>query len=207
MAKNNPFRFSTKYQDDESDLLYYGYRYYKPSTGTWPNRDPLGERGFAFVANKPEAGKKSFSERVQIAIEFLQSQNPLAVESFKRNIFESSRGQMSEQSQQPYAFVANSPVNSFDFLGLESPSSGYKCDEGLLTAARILCYLACVVPGGRPAVIAHTCHTGCWDGCNNWCLNQYLDNKITEDQMKLCSADCSKRDGDCVKSGCKLKFN
>ena len=35
MAKANPFRFSTKYQDDESDLLYYGYRYYKPSTGTW----------------------------------------------------------------------------------------------------------------------------------------------------------------------------
>ena len=31
MAKNNPFRFSTKYADDESDLLYYGYHYYKPS--------------------------------------------------------------------------------------------------------------------------------------------------------------------------------
>ena len=26
MAKANPFRFSTKYQDDETDLLYYGYR-------------------------------------------------------------------------------------------------------------------------------------------------------------------------------------
>jgi RHS repeat-associated protein len=45
MAKNNPFRFSTKYADDESDLLYYGFRYYKPSTGTWPNRDPLQEKG------------------------------------------------------------------------------------------------------------------------------------------------------------------
>ncbi len=46
MAKANPFRFSTKYDDDESDLLYYGYRYYKPSTGTWPNRDPLGDEAF-----------------------------------------------------------------------------------------------------------------------------------------------------------------
>ena len=46
MAKANPIRWSTKYQDNESDLLYYGYRYYKPSTGTWPNRDPLGELGF-----------------------------------------------------------------------------------------------------------------------------------------------------------------
>jgi len=53
MAKNNPFRFSTKYDDDESDLLYYGYRYYKPSTGTWPNRDPLNESGFRLISNSP----------------------------------------------------------------------------------------------------------------------------------------------------------
>ena len=57
MAKVNPFRFSTKYEDDESDLLYYGYRYYKASTGTWPNRDPLEEDGgeniYSFVYNEP----------------------------------------------------------------------------------------------------------------------------------------------------------
>ena len=41
MAKSNPFRFSTKYQDDETDLLYYGYRYYNPSTGRWQSRDLL----------------------------------------------------------------------------------------------------------------------------------------------------------------------
>jgi RHS repeat-associated protein len=41
LARVNPIRFSTKYQDDESDLLYYGYRYYKPSTGSWLSRDPL----------------------------------------------------------------------------------------------------------------------------------------------------------------------
>jgi RHS repeat-associated protein len=57
MANNIPLRFSTKYQDDESDLLYYGYRYYKPSTGSWPNKDPLGDQGglnlYNFVANNP----------------------------------------------------------------------------------------------------------------------------------------------------------
>jgi RHS repeat-associated protein len=57
MAKANPFRFSTKYQDDESDLLYYGRRFYKPSTGTWPNRDPMEEEGginlYGFVCNNP----------------------------------------------------------------------------------------------------------------------------------------------------------
>jgi len=46
MAKANPFRFSTKYQDDETDLIYYGYRYYNPSTGRWLNRDPLGDEAF-----------------------------------------------------------------------------------------------------------------------------------------------------------------
>jgi uncharacterized protein RhaS with RHS repeats len=33
MSKINPFRFSTKYTDDETGLLYYGYRYYSPSLG------------------------------------------------------------------------------------------------------------------------------------------------------------------------------
>ena len=46
MAKANPYRLSTKYQDDETDLIYYGYLYYNPNTGRWPNRDPLGEKGF-----------------------------------------------------------------------------------------------------------------------------------------------------------------
>jgi len=45
MAKANPFRFSTKYNDDETDLVYYGYRYFMPSTGTWTSRDPEGEEG------------------------------------------------------------------------------------------------------------------------------------------------------------------
>ena len=44
-AKANPFRFSTKYQDDESDLLYYGYRFYNQSTGRWLGRDPAEEEG------------------------------------------------------------------------------------------------------------------------------------------------------------------
>jgi len=52
MAKANPFRFSTKYLDDESDLLYYGYRYYKPSTGTWLSRDPINEYGFYLMTGK-----------------------------------------------------------------------------------------------------------------------------------------------------------
>jgi len=55
LAKANPIRFSTKYQDSETDLLYYGYRYYNANTGRWLNRDPLGEMGgvnlYGFVGN------------------------------------------------------------------------------------------------------------------------------------------------------------
>lgn len=57
LAFANPFRFSTKYQDDETGLLYYGYRYYDPDTGRWLNRDPIAERGglnlYTFVHNNP----------------------------------------------------------------------------------------------------------------------------------------------------------
>jgi RHS repeat-associated protein len=49
-------RFSTKPQDAESGLYYYGYRYYDPVTGRWPSRDPIGERGgmnlYGFVFNQ-----------------------------------------------------------------------------------------------------------------------------------------------------------
>ena len=45
LAKANPFRFSTKYQDDETDLIHYGYRHYTGSTGRWLSRDPINELG------------------------------------------------------------------------------------------------------------------------------------------------------------------
>jgi RHS repeat-associated protein len=55
----SPFRFSTKYQEDESDFLYYGFRYYNPSTGRWLSRDPIDERGgvnlYGFAGNHPTA--------------------------------------------------------------------------------------------------------------------------------------------------------
>ena len=56
MAKANPFRFSTKYQDDESDFDYYGYRYLNTSTGRWLNRDPILEDAFQinFYPQRPK---------------------------------------------------------------------------------------------------------------------------------------------------------
>ena len=55
VAAEMPFRFSTKYNDSETGLLYYGYRYYDPITGRWLSRDPIEEEGgtnlYSFLEN------------------------------------------------------------------------------------------------------------------------------------------------------------
>jgi RHS repeat-associated protein len=57
LSKRNRMRFSTKYQDEETELYYYGYRYYNASTGRWLSRDPINEFGgwnlSCFVHNRP----------------------------------------------------------------------------------------------------------------------------------------------------------
>jgi RHS repeat-associated protein len=39
------YKFSTKPQDVENGLYYYGYRYYDAVAGRWINKDPIGEEG------------------------------------------------------------------------------------------------------------------------------------------------------------------
>lgn len=51
-AKTNPFRFSTKFQDDETEQLYYGYRCLNVSTGRWLSRDPIDEKGFVWIRER-----------------------------------------------------------------------------------------------------------------------------------------------------------
>ena len=51
------FGFSTEYQD-ETGLVYFGYRYYSPDLGRFLSRDPLGETAsgvnlYAFAGNDP----------------------------------------------------------------------------------------------------------------------------------------------------------
>ena len=57
MAEINPLRFSSEYYDDETELIYYNYRYFSPKLGRWIKRDPINEYGgvniYCFVANNP----------------------------------------------------------------------------------------------------------------------------------------------------------
>lgn len=52
-----PFSCYAKYQDDESDLITFGYRDSSPNTGRWLSRDPSEESGgfniYCFTANDP----------------------------------------------------------------------------------------------------------------------------------------------------------
>jgi RHS repeat-associated protein len=45
VAASNPLRFSSRYLDIESDLLYYGHRFYATAVGRWQSRDPIAESG------------------------------------------------------------------------------------------------------------------------------------------------------------------
>jgi len=42
---DNAFKFSTKYTDVETGMVYYGHRFYSPSLGRFINRDPIGTGG------------------------------------------------------------------------------------------------------------------------------------------------------------------
>ena len=52
-------RFSSKPVMGSSELYYYGYRFYDPSSQRWLNRDPISERGgqnlYAFIENRPQS--------------------------------------------------------------------------------------------------------------------------------------------------------
>lgn len=42
IAHFNPFKFSCEFYDEETGLIYFGYRYYNPKIGKWLSPDPNG---------------------------------------------------------------------------------------------------------------------------------------------------------------------
>jgi RHS repeat-associated protein len=107
MAKANPFRFSTIYQDDESDLLMYPYRPYSPSTGRFLSRDPIEEVAF----------KRNVLSHV-LSIE-------TGIQAKKANAFES-------KDYLSYVFVGNDPLDTIDLLGLTPcQACGRSVDQAL----------------------------------------------------------------------------
>ena len=97
----NPFRFSTKYTDDETDLVYYGYRYYSPEMGRWMNRDPIGEEG-------------------HVSFDVLPRPLVSLPNAHCGKYFEGER-------EEAYVYLSNSPVSDVDVLGLTRCGSIKEC--------------------------------------------------------------------------------
>ena len=55
----NPWRYVEKRYDPESGFLYFGLRYYDPSTAVWITPDPIAQEGglnlYSYVLNNPLA--------------------------------------------------------------------------------------------------------------------------------------------------------
>jgi|GEM_PF-5810474 len=79
---------STKYFDDETELAYYGYRYYSPELGRWSNRDPLLDES----ALRRYLTRRPFYEHLRLRAELTKLP--------------------------AYRFVNNDPVGYLDDLGL-----------------------------------------------------------------------------------------
>jgi len=152
LAKLNPIRFSTKYQDDESDLVCYPHRSYNTSIGRWLSRDPISEIGFESVAfNRRPVGASSIEQLLQ---KF--SQKGLRI---KRSDLSALEDALSKESKDdpstetaelnPNGFVQNDPVNKFDPLGLieYAPATCTKTRR-VKPYSRGLCEYQCTCPRG-----------------------------------------------------------
>ena len=92
-AGANPWRFSTKYHDTETGLVYYGHRYYSPALGRWVSRDPIEEiPGYRNVSRHPYPDHGP-----------IHGDNAILAQNRETDL---------------YGFVGQSPANAVDFLGL-----------------------------------------------------------------------------------------
>ena len=132
-ALDNPFRFSTKYTDDETGLLYYGYRYYAPMLGRWLSRDPIGEQAGMLQFRLSSASRHSSIYALRallIRYEMLEQFDRSAM-SVHQDVLAEIRAQMftdiqnliNSYSRDAYLFVDNDPVGDFDYLGLDGGGS------------------------------------------------------------------------------------
>lgn len=81
-ARTNPLRWSTKFADDETGLVYYGYRYLNPATGRWISRDPIEDiqedNLYVFVLNRPIASVDLLGQLTLLDLLFSQSDDTSA---------------------------------------------------------------------------------------------------------------------------------
>lgn len=149
LAKENKFRFSTKYLDRETLLYYYGYRYYSPSLGRWLSKDSLADIGSIAWLNTRKNTLLFLSALNQ---EITRQLNDPAISENERQQLLDLSVVLSELDKlisvnDPilmteligvnwYLFSANNPVNFIDpfglFLGFSVPVHQMKPGTGIV---------------------------------------------------------------------------
>ena len=131
LAKSNPFRFSSKYTDDETTLVYYGYRYYSPSISKWLSNDPLMDIGSSVtMAAKWQLLKMlevyarvaealMFNEELPDDIRVMALLKLLEISDISRSLMGNEPVFWLSKANNNWAlFCANNPVNRTDPWGL-----------------------------------------------------------------------------------------
>src|SRR5258708_5570923 len=127
MPAKNPFRFSTKYHDDESGLIYYGYRYYNPINGVWLNRDPLGEQGGRNLCGF--CNNNSLTLFDALGLSWLQD-----AANFAAGVADSLTFGMTRQARKGLNWMFS---DGFDDQGVDPTSGAYVAGEVVETVAEI----------------------------------------------------------------------
>ncbi len=135
MARANPFRFSTKFQDEETGWLYYGYRYYDANTGRWLSRDPIEEDGginiYGFLGNNSLIrvdllGLWDFAGHLGIGLEAIGkagvAMTPKEIECFRRGLllpdlpFFDTHNAATSHDDIPLAFAVDLKLSIDEFI-------------------------------------------------------------------------------------------
>jgi RHS repeat-associated protein len=208
-AAVNRFRFSTKYQDHDTDLYYYGYRYYSPSMGRWLNRDPINENGFFAVMTLREEIPDPFFKWSLIADAVEprlgpsltnKRNNAFAKFAAQENGYAESRTFGPEEEKHLYSFVLNDGVNSIDPDGLRrgrwpwnprqpprpiepgNPAPPIPGSPGDISDAGRRIMLACS-QGGTP----------CPGDCIEFCSGMYPHSSLHAGRCQVDCASCFNR--------------
>jgi len=128
MTSEFDYRFSSEVFDDETNLVYYNYRYYSAELGRWLSRDPLYERGSTvWLKFNREDNISLLIRKINNEIYSLNESDILAstqqnlqiltdiLNIFKFLLLQEMAGIPSDCN--PYIFVRNNSVNGWDSYG------------------------------------------------------------------------------------------
>ncbi|MDT9221539.1 MAG: RHS repeat-associated core domain-containing protein, partial [Limnospira sp. PMC 1240.20] len=145
LAAQLPHRFSTKYTESETGWLYYGFRYYDPQTGRWPNRDPIEEEGgynlYGFVRNFALNGFDFRGLEVQFGRGHETDEQRANIENdFMRQI---NLGQNSQTLMKIWQTILDDPDNIVKLIPVpkeqQNTFAGRDTDGKLYIEFRVLC--------------------------------------------------------------------